>query len=119
MGWGADALYDGTNIDYAPNAAELTAAFEAAAVEVGQLAKSVDGFLTMGAIHGSGARLYMEEAIGRKAVGIFSPNEIREMAATPRWRDPTDLAPDFLSAYWSARKFLETCAKLGLGAYME
>lgn len=119
MGWGADALYEGRYIEYAPNAAELTAAFEAAAFEVGRLARSVDCLLSSGAIHGSGARTYIEEAIGRKPVDIFSPEEVREMVATTRWCDPNDLDPNFLSAFWSARKFLETRAELGLSAWME
>jgi hypothetical protein len=119
MGWDAHALRDGRYIRYAADVAELTAAFEAAAQEVKRLAGSVDGWLSHGALDCAWPRVFIEEAIGREAVGIFSPEEVRALVASARWRDPTGLDAIELSMYWSARKFLQTCAEHGLGAWME
>jgi hypothetical protein len=119
MGWDANALRDGRYINYAADAAELAAAFEAAAREVQRLAGSVDHWLFHGGLDCSSTRYVIEQAIGREAIGIFSPEDVREFVATAKWPDPVGLDEYALSMYWSARKFLETCAELGLGAWME
>lgn len=119
MGWDANALRDGQYIDYAADAGELTAVFDAAAREVQRLAGCVDHMLFHGGLDCSWTREFIEEAIGREAVGIFSPEEVRAFVASAKWRDPAGLDENALCMYWSARKFLETCAEHGLGVWME
>jgi hypothetical protein len=117
MGWDADALRDGHYLMEGTDP-DLFAVFEAAAREVQRLAVFVDQRLFRGGLDCKSTRIYLEEAIGREVEGIFSPEEVRHFATHARWRDPTTLGPNDLAYYWSARKFLETCAAHGLGVEM-
>lgn len=118
MGWDADALKDGQYLDPSKDA-EVLAVFAEAARDVQKLAGHVDGYLFNGGLDLSGARRWLEEAIGQPAEGIFSPEEVQGFASKARWRNPQRVDTKHLSDYWAARKFLETCARCGLGIWME
>lgn len=75
---------------------------------------SVDGMLEDGGLDCMDCGLFLQEATGES---VFKPegwpkNLVKELNANTKWDEIEDKEP--LWAFWSARKFLETCAELEL-----
>ena len=102
-------------------AAEL-AEFEAAAERVTDETGSADGYLREGSLGLRASGRALGEATGR---GVYpetteatvsspwdwSPDDVKAALASATWPEPADLYQA------SARAFLETCARLGLGVF--
>ena len=98
----------------------LSAAFGRASEAARELGGGVDGFLDIGSLDCGQCIDFMERALGRTggpAAGIWSTEEVRAMWEGADWPDPGAVPPDELWAYWSARKFVETCVEHGLGIW--
>lgn len=125
MGWDAYATKAGEDLDrywhhdQADREPELVdpalrAAFEVAATEARQLGGSTDWLLSIGGLDVSTCGEKLSAAVGRSVYDEdgWTPEEVKEMASSADWK-ATDVQPAW--AYWSARKFLETCAAHNLG----
>ena len=118
MGFDADAFVpDGRSITSDPG---LSAAFTAAAEWVVGTSGQVDGFLHIGSLDCGLAIGYLSRGLGRACgpdVGIWLPDEVRALAADAHWPDPVAIPADEQWAYWSARRFVETCLEQELGIW--
>ena len=118
MGFDADAFVpDGRCVTTDP---ALSAAFAAASEWVSRHTGGVDGLLAIGSLDCRAAIGFMERALGRAAgpsAGIWPPEAVRSMAEAAHWPEPESVPPDERWAYWSARRFVETCVEQGLGIW--
>ncbi len=98
----------------------LRDAFEAAQARIIRADLSVDGLLSIGGLDCSPCARALEAATGHSAWDPdgWSAEQVKELAASAVW--PERLDPDPNGDAWavaSAREFLETCARHGLGIY--
>jgi hypothetical protein len=91
-----------------------TEAFEKACAQVKELGGTVDAFLEMGSLDCSACCRMLEEATGESCYNEegWNADKVQELSEKADWRILYD--NDDAWAYWSARKFLETCAELNL-----
>ncbi len=122
MGWDAYATYaNGRPLirkwrtDKRIKSARLRAAFEQASAEFEALAGEVDWMLAVGGLDVSTCGEMVERATGMSAWDEkgWSSRKVRKANEYANW--DFEFPKDDLISYWSARKFLEVCAELGLG----
>lgn len=114
MGWDAFAEKPDTTEDYQFTAEEL-APFREAAARVKAKATYADGLLEQGGLDVSISGEMLKQATGQSVYDIlpWEPEMVRTIAASANWDFEVDASET--QFYWSAREFLDTCAKLGYG----
>lgn len=82
--------------------------------EVKSIAGCADGYLDMGSLDCSACCKMLQEATGESCYSDegWSAEKVKELNEKADWR--LLYGKDNAWAYWSARKFLETCAELNL-----
>lgn len=121
MGWDAFATRDGETLDIHWIAfssylidPELRAAFTAASEAVKQSTGTCDGYLHLGGLDVSTCGEMLEQATHRDVYGDdWEPDEVEEMIGFVNWDQEINEQDRW--ALESAKAFLETCAKHGLG----
>ena len=113
MGWDAFSSVK-TLDDCKPKHPEPRRLFRNAHLYVKRKAGSVDGYLEYGSLDCSDCRRMLEEATGESCYDEngWSKEKVRDLQKSANWNFEYD--PEDAWAYWSARKFLEVCAKLNL-----
>ena len=116
MGWDA---YSSVKKDYTGKTPKIVnpvhaKAFKNAFAYVKRKAGSVDGYLDGGALDCSACAFMLEKATGRTAWFIkgWDKKQVKKIAKKANW--DFKYHKDKAWAYWSAKKFLETCAKQDL-----
>lgn len=117
MGWDASAdakkIYNKNNNRYQLSNKKQRFAFKEAFEFVKSEAGQVDGFLDMGGLDCSACAKMLEQATGRSCFGDgWKSDEIQQIYEMSNWDFHFDKEKAW--AYWSARKFLELCAKFKL-----
>lgn len=92
--------------------------FKEASKEVYEKAGTVDWLLDKGGLDVSTCGEMLAQATGQSVYDEngWNKKRVKELSRTADWSfidHPVDI--EDLWAYWSAKKFLEACAKLGLG----
>lgn len=87
--------------------------FKKTATEVKRIAGLVDGSLQFGGLDCSTCRLMLEQATAQNcSEGTeWSAEQVQQIASAAVWEFVFQAEDAW--AYWSARKFLETCAAIG------
>ena len=116
MGWDAYATREGRGLDRVTDA-EALGAFRAAAAEVAARAGAVDCQLEGGRLDTWLCRVYIERATGHLAGNVgWRAEELRERVRAAAWPEEWEVGEGEEWAALSARRFLEVCARYGLGA---
>jgi hypothetical protein len=121
VGYDIDAYYgsEGSEIS---SVETIKAAFKEAHQWCMDNGYGCDLLLQLGSIDCGLSQQYFQEAIGRqidpKTMGIWLPDEVRQLAAQARWPDPDSIPVANRGYYWTARKFLEVCVEHGLGVWL-
>jgi len=121
MGWDAFATRDGEliKVDWARDQIvdeTLRIAFESAAESVKEKAEWVDGLLPLGGLDLSGCGEAINAMSDLEAWSDgATAEEIRELVFSDSWEYAVRPHHITLYEWWSARKFLEVCARYGLG----
>jgi len=122
MGWDAYATYasgrpllQNWRTDHRLKSKRLQAAFEQASAKVKELAGDVEWMLATGGLDVStcGDLLYKATGFSAWDEKGWSPRKVKKADDYAIW--DFEAPKDDLVSYWSARKFLEVCAELGLG----
>lgn len=122
MGWDAYATYPSGRYllknwrtDHRLTSNRLRTAFEQASAEVEVLTGDVDWMLATGGLDVStcGELLYKATGFSAWDEKGWSPRKVKRANHAAIW--DFEVPKDDLVPYWSARKFLEVCAELGLG----
>ncbi len=122
MGWDAYATYpngryllQNWETDHRLKSRRLRMAFEQASADVAAMAGDVDWMLATGGLDVSTCADLLHNATGFSAWDEkgWSPRKVRKATNSANW--DFEVPEDDLVSYWSARKFLEVCAELGLG----
>lgn len=114
MGWDA---FSSAEVDWDKKQIvdkNLDSQFEEAAKFVIEKTGSVDGYLRLGALDVSTCGHMLQEATGENCWSEtpWSPEFVKKMYREADWDFKIDAKDtDEKAAYWSARKFLEVCAK--------
>lgn len=114
MGWDA---YSPAGRDYKKNKLKdpaIDKLFKNAESYVKRKTGSVDGLLRMAGLDCSDCAEMLDKATGRSVTddNNWSKNFVKKMNACANW--DFEYEQEQAWAYWSARKFLETCAKAGI-----
>lgn len=92
---------------------EYRDAFKKASDYVKRKAATVDWLLEFGGLDCSACAEMLEEATGESCWGPkWNREKVQKLNSNANW--DFDYDPTLSWAYWSARKYLETCAKLNL-----
>jgi hypothetical protein len=93
--------------------------FEAAETRVKELADVADMFLGMGQLRTDTTRDMLGRAVrlDLNRIDSWHPGYVRALSKHTSW--DFEVPVNELWAYWSARLFLETCAKWGYGIVIE
>ena len=87
--------------------------FKNAEAYVKKKASSVDWYLHLAGLDCSSCAKMLEQATGESCwEDGWSEEKVKELAAKANWNFEFEKEKDW--AYWSAKKFLETCAKANL-----
>lgn len=99
---------------------KVIADFQEASGRVIELAGSVDGLLSSGALDCSACARQMERMSAKSAWCDWAPEDFKEAVLAAVDVEPPECAEppeeNNLWAYWSAREFIRVCAKHGLAA---
>jgi hypothetical protein len=109
MGWDA----------YASRSKGHVSEFKAAAERVKKLTGSVDWLLEKGGLDCSDCAIELQKATGRNCWDDngWTPFTVNELANNSYWPSIEDIPIERRWAVFSAKEFLETCAKIGSGIY--
>lgn len=122
MGWDAYATYpsgqtlrQNWKTDHRLTSRRLREAFERSSAEVEALTGSADCLLATGALDVSTCADLLKRATGDNPWDEkgWKPRKVKQANEYANWE--FEVHEDDIVAYWSARKFLEICAELGLG----
>lgn len=111
MGWDAYSIGDEES---GLSAFQVRTCFQEATLFVQALTGVADAWLPKGGLDCSVCARMLAKATGEDVYGDpWTAEKVKELNASASWGFVFE--EDQAWAYWSARKFLETCAELGLG----